>query len=724
MSDSKIGALTETTTPASTAAIPVVTGGSVVSGVIVGGTTQRAQLGNLGLVAKGSLVFNVKDYGAVGDGITNDYSAIQNAINAASTAGGGVVFFPIGTYKIGTALLPKSNITFRGVGQASVITTSTTMTALFLHTQGVGVTCTDVRFESLSFLGSVTSTSSTPSRSRTRGTGAQSAIWMSGSLDTSTAPTTNPFGTTLPDISAGPYGVVQNIRIINCNFRNFIWLPTRLFGVTGYVIECGNEFYNSMDVGFGFNESVICNYNRVQMSADNGISLSRGNTNVVCIGNNIDNCQYTGIFCSGYSGTLGPSHFVLVGNNITNVRDGGIAVMIGASYGTVSGNHIDRGYYKDTTNTGTIGIALQGNDGTFTAGTVSRGISVTGNTIKGSCMAGIYLLEVQDVIVQGNTILDAGTQFLADGTTAIATNDSTQNIGILVDTLNATPCTNVIVRDNMVSDTRGTTYMTYGIYPQTAPANVVYGPNTIVGAAQAMNLNTTVVQTPAGTYPSETLSGPDSDIGKVTTVKGNGLVATQFTNSGGITSILRIHNTALATGSGAGQLVSLGNTPQSPTKIGGGWGVFMVDSSSNSIKYERVLSNGTLTASDNSAADYLTGTATGPERHIQSMLYTTKGRVVARVAKTANYTILRTDHIIAYTALAAPRTVTLPTAVGFAGQVYVIKDESGAAATNNLTIATTSSQTIDGASTSVISTNYGFRRIYSDGANWFTIGSA
>jgi hypothetical protein len=44
---------------------------------------------------------SVIDYGAVGDGVTNDQSAIQAAIDAAVAQGGGIVSFPAGTYAIG-----------------------------------------------------------------------------------------------------------------------------------------------------------------------------------------------------------------------------------------------------------------------------------------------------------------------------------------------------------------------------------------------------------------------------------------------------------------------------------------------------------------------------------------------------------------------------------------------------------------------------------------------
>src|SRR5665648_294953 len=42
--------------------------------------------------------YNVKDYGAKGDGKTIDNKAIDAAIIAASEKGGGTVFFPAGTY--------------------------------------------------------------------------------------------------------------------------------------------------------------------------------------------------------------------------------------------------------------------------------------------------------------------------------------------------------------------------------------------------------------------------------------------------------------------------------------------------------------------------------------------------------------------------------------------------------------------------------------------------
>ena len=47
---------------------------------------------------EGNIVYNVKDYGATGGGTASDSSAIQSALDACNTAGGGTVYFPKGTY--------------------------------------------------------------------------------------------------------------------------------------------------------------------------------------------------------------------------------------------------------------------------------------------------------------------------------------------------------------------------------------------------------------------------------------------------------------------------------------------------------------------------------------------------------------------------------------------------------------------------------------------------
>lgn len=63
-------------------------------------------------------------YNAAGDGVTDDTTVVQAAITAADAFGGGIVFFPPGTYKVSTLTIP-SNVTLLGCGSGkSILTTS------------------------------------------------------------------------------------------------------------------------------------------------------------------------------------------------------------------------------------------------------------------------------------------------------------------------------------------------------------------------------------------------------------------------------------------------------------------------------------------------------------------------------------------------------------------------------------------------------------------------
>ena len=100
-----------------------ITGGTVASGVsqstviATGSTTART------LAATFADVFNVKNYGAIGDGVTNDTTAIQAAIAAACShtvngqSVGGTVYFPAGNYKFTSTLtITTSNVYLKGDG--------------------------------------------------------------------------------------------------------------------------------------------------------------------------------------------------------------------------------------------------------------------------------------------------------------------------------------------------------------------------------------------------------------------------------------------------------------------------------------------------------------------------------------------------------------------------------------------------------------------------------
>ncbi|TFE29398.1 glycosyl hydrolase family 28-related protein [Cohnella luojiensis] len=58
--------------------------------------------------------YNVAEFGAAGDGVTDDTRAIQDVLDAAGNNGGGVVFVPSGRYRIAGTLFVPTGVTLRG----------------------------------------------------------------------------------------------------------------------------------------------------------------------------------------------------------------------------------------------------------------------------------------------------------------------------------------------------------------------------------------------------------------------------------------------------------------------------------------------------------------------------------------------------------------------------------------------------------------------------------
>ena len=89
--------------------------------------------------------------------------------------------------------------------------------------------------------------------------------------------------------------------------------------------------------------------------------------------------------------------------------------------------------------------------------------------------------------------------------------------------------------------------------------------------------------------------------------------------------------------------------------------------------------------------------------------------------KSTSYTLTISDSVILANAAAGNIVMTLPTAVGINGREYYIKKTD--TALNTVTINTTSSQTIDGETSYLLTTQWEYIKIVSNGSNWVIIGS-
>lgn len=93
-------------------------------------------------------------------------------------------------------------------------------------------------------------------------------------------------------------------------------------------------------------------------------------------------------------------------------------------------------------------------------------------------------------------------------------------------------------------------------------------------------------------------------------------------------------------------------------------------------------------------------------------------------SKAANYTVAATDVIIGVDAIGGARTITLPPIVNTtAGQILIIKDESGPNGANAVTITKNADNaTIDGVGNIALTAGKsGVVSLYSTGTAWFTI---
>lgn len=379
--------------------------------------------------------------------------AINAAIVAADAAGGGTVELSTpGVYTTSASIdLTGTYVTLR-MARGVVIYPNFVGPAIS-HTGPA----TSVTIEGGTLRGKVNMPADTtkPSHARTTsGAGCTFGIDMVG-----TGAFTNPAnGAPLTDIT------IRSVRVENCSVE-----PIRVFGCAGRVLVEGCYFVNNNDAGFGYNESLIVVGNTNYLSQDNGFSLSRGNKNVVCVGNVAECCAYAGIFVAGFIGEPGPEGWTIQGNVVRNPGSNGIQMSSGPQHGVVSGNTLIGGYFRGPTDipndTANIGISIGGLSDTQKA----SGLLIAENVIREFAGGGIFIGSyVDDVLVKNNMVRDIGSQYLSDGVTLAPSASSSNNCGIMVYQSGVSQ-SNLRFEGNSVVDARSPQYMNYPFTPW--PAN-------------------------------------------------------------------------------------------------------------------------------------------------------------------------------------------------------------------------------------------------------------
>lgn len=233
-------------------------------------------------------IVSVKDFGAVGNGSTDDTAAIQAAITAVAAASGGTVFFPKGTYKISSALtVTAGNTCLQGEGYgAAILTTNSTTADMITVGTGTVSSVTNVAVRDLAFRTSVT-----------RSDGA--AVAMNGCY----------IGEITGCNTSGMFrGItVKGTSKIIFLERNYIASPVPSTGLGIYLTGTSNDIYMTNNFVIGDvatqpsagilidNASGVWGYNTSTFQTGNGLYIAPGT------GSLVENCFF--LKCAYDSGT-------------------------------------------------------------------------------------------------------------------------------------------------------------------------------------------------------------------------------------------------------------------------------------------------------------------------------------------------------------------------------------------------------------------------------------
>lgn len=349
-------------------------------------------------------IVSVKDFGAVGDGVTDDTAAIQAAIDAVNIAGGGTVFVPsVATfYRLNARLLIKANVKLQGSNKSFIKCTNASSGG-DIGLQGSNAELNNLKIQ---IAGSQCVFLSAASISNI----SVQDCWLYDPAFTGIMFQANTTGCSNINIknniiSGGTYGVLFNSALtgsgaqiagnmmygnkcIEINTTSGTWTDTIISGNT-LDSSASNGTSDAFAIGIARGKRVVVSNNNILNSFQEAIHVEDDSQNVIIEGNTINTTAVTkdGIRILQVAGGTSSGH-VVTGNTIkcTGTASSNIGVhCVNDANGTannvsISGNQIINFQ---------TGIALG-------AGTAYN--SAIGNTISSATITGISATEFTGVV--------------------------------------------------------------------------------------------------------------------------------------------------------------------------------------------------------------------------------------------------------------------------------------------------------------------------------------
>lgn len=572
-------------------------------------------------------IFNVKDpvYGAVGDGSTDDTAAIQAAINAANTAGGGKVYLPRSTYKLSAALTLQSNIELYGDGPATILSgtlTSTTDPVLYAVSE-TGMYVHDLTIA---------------------GTHSWGVLWSGGSNNRVERCAIS--GGTRKDTSASKGGGIFVENATNITIRDNV--------LSGNAVADTSGYYDIL-LNFG-------TYSVTDSEVSGNECTSAATINIVGF-----DCLRTRILYNRCANADTPS---------------------------------------STPTTGGYGIALY-RTATTLPSAVGENI-VSYNAVRAVDGTGIYIQSMRDCIISYNSVIDCAS-VQTDGSLSVAgiaihyspgsvvVGNSVVDSGLDgIEITSTTASAWVTATAYVAGDVRtngGSEYLCTSAHTSGGGTEPGVGGSWATVWALVVYSFSSSFSTVSGNTVRDCLQGGITIRGTLSdcTITGN-TVENVARDGIGCWSDLA-----------ATRITISGNTVR-PNNAGGYRGIFLAASTSAC----RVFGNTISATSGDGIVDSGTGNFVD-YRQVTDGYRSTSSSITAR----------KDDFVIAVDASGAARTITLPAAAKYEGQVYVIKKTDSSV--NTVTVDGDSSETIDGALTYVLAAQYQSVTVLCTGTGWLVL---
>lgn len=680
-----------------------------------GGVTAGSEIKLTGSTVsfKGGQRFNVLDYGLVGDGSTDDRSALNTLLNTTAPSGS-TIYFPKATYRLASAISVTDKYFYFVSDFATILIDGNFSGLSFNSTSNITLFAAKNNFNKLIFKGTGVGSSQ---YGVTFGTDASKFSVLNCSFENLAG---NGIRADILNSPNGAGGLISNCKFLNNNYGYFGLDGSEYVTILGCYFQ-GNTQCIETTAG---NQKIIGN----NMSRNShGINIYAGPNDAhgIISGNDINHCGYALRFSGIVNG-------MTVSNN--NIYSANISVV--NSVGVVfSGGEQDVSTYYFTNSTGTRfeNVTFIG-----TAGTQN----ITGDApIYNNCfnLNGDAAIN-PNTFKPGYTLFTSGSALFNVGTSANGLKfqglpgaesipaiyfdvsaPTNSNWGILADEndflVNASASVQIRISNSNKFNVNST-----GVQ--------ITGALKVADGTQANGYVLTSDASGNASWQAAPGGTPALTSGRIGFGSGSNLLTSDASLTYDSTNkILTVDNSA------TGSIASI--------KTIGAQGSLLIESASDSFFSTTSILNGDLIFRPKGnemarvSGNYVCfgasklfywdetnkllyvnangGAAAGTNLYANGNTQLLGSIHLPYTAKTTTYAVLSTDFTIDCTS--GTFTVTLPTAVGCAGRIYNIKN-SGAGV---ITVATTSSQTIDGSTTAVIAIQYWSITVQSTGANWIII---